>query len=589
MRTQVNTMKDGLQLSQFEAYCQEEFGKLVSDLKEPRRLCYPEYLLNFIIRTLNPCLQSKNVILTKADAFNKELTSSGSFIFVTPACIENIREIIPKFKFIPKFTKTIFIIPRSNAFVEQILRENDYEPVYDLPKNTTKEILIRELHNDFCAIDNLYFLLPNRFSFYHIFVQNEMADLFAISRAISKIEMIFGKIPQVATVGAKAEIVSSLISGIENQCSVSTATIPQIDTLLLFDRTMDMITPFLSQTTFEAMIDSTLGINYGIIDCKSIEGAEHQTFEFTNKNSVVRNLRATNVPDVAQKFMDFAKLYKETSENIKDVKKDEYERGKLFKDKEKISSIKQIIDDTPIWNELLKIFNYVLAKSTENPACKSIFAAEGNIFSESKTYALLEEHLISIFNDWPSALKLMAIESAAGCQHAENFVHVVQREAVAEFGISAMESMLNLQKLNLLSPDKYLYEWKKFSSEFFSSDKKDEKENKRKEEISQCCSGFIPVAIQIADRCSADNIQLFKHLNSPGAKLTVTGEKPTRAEGEKRRVLVFFIGGVTPAEVGIFAHLTDMSQGKVEYIVGSTDQINGNQLIRQICPCLQNC
>jgi hypothetical protein len=44
------------------------------------------------------------------------------------------------------------------------------------------------------------------------------------------------------------------------------STLPEIDTLILVDRQVDTITPFMTQSTYEGLIDEIFGIKNSLID-----------------------------------------------------------------------------------------------------------------------------------------------------------------------------------------------------------------------------------------------------------------------------------------------------------------------------------
>ncbi|EAY22415.1 Sec1 family protein [Trichomonas vaginalis G3] len=569
--------QEGIQLDAFKTSMVEEFTKLVADLPQPRTVVYPDYMHYYITSTIGAYF-SKNpdVKIASLNAI-KQSDAHRSLIYITPANAEFIKEIIPKYELVPNYLKAVFIIPRSNAFVEQTLRENNFSPVYEPPKDLKTDVLLREFHADFMAVDNFYFLLPIKNCFAHTFIQNESSDIFSVSRALAKIQTIFGKIPQVVTVGTKAEMVRDLTFGIENQCNISASNIPQIDTLLIIDRSVDLITPLLSQNTVETLLDSVFGITYGRVNIDPI-------MMMSSNNAAIRKTRHLSIPgfsfEIGEAVSNTMRLQAE-ARNVRgatDIRDKAIQYTEFGHFSENLNKLRDKVDEA---------LHMIQQKS---PAASKIYNAEGNILDYGDSFQLLEEHLISMFDDWPSSLKLIAIESAAGITHSDKFVQLVQREAIAEFGLSAMESMMNLQKLRLLSSQKYFYDWSDLKKQLGLICKYEvrKEDNRRiyKEQVAESCEGYVPISIRLAQKAAELTIPTINALASAPMAMSVTGSKPQRVEGEKRRVLVFFIGGVSPCEVGMLINLGDQSDGKVEYIVGATDQINGNDLIKQICPML---
>lgn len=56
----------------------------------------------------------------------------------------------------------------------------------------------------------------------------------------------------------------------------------------------------------------------------------------------------------------------------------------------------------------------------------------------------------------------------------------------------------------------------------------------------------------------------------------------TGQQGENRTTLVFFLGGVTYAEIAALRFLSQMEDGGTEYIIATTKLINGTSWIKSL-------
>ena len=59
-------------------------------------------------------------------------------------------------------------------------------------------------------------------------------------------------------------------------------------------------------------------------------------------------------------------------------------------------------------------------------------------------------------------------------------------------------------------------------------------------------------------------------------------------ESQKKKVLVYFVGGVTFAEVAAIRFLNRMRNSKVRYVIATTQIINGNKCVKQMRTGLEN-
>lgn len=57
---------------------------------------------------------------------------------------------------------------------------------------------------------------------------------------------------------------------------------------------------------------------------------------------------------------------------------------------------------------------------------------------------------------------------------------------------------------------------------------------------------------------------------------------PTGQQGENRTTLVFFLGGVTYAEIAALRFLSQMEDSGTEYIIATTKLINGTSWIKSL-------
>lgn len=63
--------------------------------------------------------------------------------------------------------------------------------------------------------------------------------------------------------------------------------------------------------------------------------------------------------------------------------------------------------------------------------------------------------------------------------------------------------------------------------------------------------------------------------------------EPTGQQGENRVTLVFFLGGVTYAEIAALRFLSQMEDGGTEYIIATTKLINGTTWIKSLMEKLE--
>lgn len=73
------------------------------------------------------------------------------------------------------------------------------------------------------------------------------------------------------------------------------------------------------------------------------------------------------------------------------------------------------------------------------------------------------------------------------------------------------------------------------------------------------------------------NLTVVLHVRSKDVLSELTGQ-----QGENRTTLVFFLGGVTYAEIAALRFLSQMEDGGTEYIIATTKLINGTSWIKSL-------
>lgn len=89
--------------------------------------------------------------------------------------------------------------------------------------------------------------LPNSFKDCHLF--GDRTSLFYAAHALMQIQVIFGIIPRIVGKGESAKHVADMLLRMRQEQTEDIVVNPEIDSLILIDRAVDLITPMCSQLT----------------------------------------------------------------------------------------------------------------------------------------------------------------------------------------------------------------------------------------------------------------------------------------------------------------------------------------------------
>ena len=88
-----------------------------------------------------------------------------------------------------------------------------------------------------------------------------------------RLQYVYGKIPNIFSKGDGAKIVFDILKNEEKNCGnelkldeVNT----EIESLIILDRKIDLVTPLITQSTYAGLVDEIFGIKHGkVLVCKS--------------------------------------------------------------------------------------------------------------------------------------------------------------------------------------------------------------------------------------------------------------------------------------------------------------------------------
>jgi len=98
-------------------------------------------------------------------------------------------------------------------------------------------------------------------------VEGDSGALFYVARAITQLQLVFGLIPRLQGKGPAAVAVRDMCIRMRRESPVlsSTGACGAISRAILIDREADIVTPMMTQVTFEGLIDEVTGIKNGAV------------------------------------------------------------------------------------------------------------------------------------------------------------------------------------------------------------------------------------------------------------------------------------------------------------------------------------
>uniref|UniRef100_A0A166DRE2 Uncharacterized protein n=1 Tax=Daucus carota subsp. sativus TaxID=79200 RepID=A0A166DRE2_DAUCS len=413
----------------------------------------------------------------------------------------------------------VYFVPRRAVACEKILEEEKVHhmmtigecPLYVIP----------------CDEDVLSFELD--LAYKECLVDGDTTSLWHIAKAIHKLEFSFGLIPNVRAKGKSSVRVADILGRmqVEEPVNTSDMVVPEINTLILIDREVDMVTPMCTQLTYEGLLDEVLRINNGAVEVDaSIMGGQQD-----GKKAKVLRQKATSMK---QDYTDMTT----TSQTVSELK--DFVR--------KLNSLPEITRHINLAQHL--------STYTSKPSFLARLDMEHTIV-EADSFDMREllhsygfEHMATLCNLEKAGL-LKKQEYKSNWQIIKNDLQLIVEDTDTANPKDIAYVFSGYAPLSVRLIDKAIrYGWRPIE-QILKLLPGPHSETKR--------SGF-------ASSASFDSL--------PGAAYN------TNKVGDGRRslALVVFIGGVTYAEISALRFLSSQEGMPHEIIVASTNVVNGHTL-----------
>ncbi|PVG00941.1 putative vacuolar sorting protein [Serendipita vermifera] len=156
-----------------------------------------------------------------------------------------------------KHIYSLILTPRTSTLISQILEE----------EGVLGEITILPFNLQFIALEEDLLSLEHENAFKEIWLDGDETALYNSAQALLTLQRLYGLFPRILGKGEHAERLARLLVRLNAQ-QTPTPGVPtfqgvseKLDSLVIIERRVDMITPMLTQLTYEGIIDECIGVS----------------------------------------------------------------------------------------------------------------------------------------------------------------------------------------------------------------------------------------------------------------------------------------------------------------------------------------
>lgn len=478
----------------------------------------------------------------------------------------------------------LYFVPRRAVACEKILED---EKVYELLSIGECPLYLIPLDEDI-----LSFELDNANKEY--LVDGDATSLWHIAKAIHSMEFSFGVIPNVRAKGKGSVRVAEILNRMqaEEPMNTSDAGIPEINTLILLDREVDMVTPMCSQLTYEGLLDELLGVNNGAVELDApIMGIQQEgkkiKVPLNSSDKLFKEIRDLNfevvVQVLRQKATSMKQDYTEISTNTQTV-----------------SELKDFVKKLNSLPEMTRHIN--LAQHLSTFTSKPLFLGKLDMeqtLVEAQNFDICFDYIEEMIHKQEpliNVLRLLILLSITNSGLPKKNFDYLRREFLHSYGFEHIATLNNLEKAGLFKKQDSKSNWLtiKRALQLVVEDTDTTNPN----DISYVFSGYAPLSVRLVQQAIRSGWrpieEILKLLPGPHSEMkkgrfasipsydTLPGSLNSSeklADGRRSLVLVVFIGGVTFAEISALRFLSSQEGMAYDVIVGTTKIVNGKTLI----------
>ncbi|KAM9980343.1 hypothetical protein ACTFIZ_006591 [Dictyostelium cf. discoideum] len=484
----------------------------------------------------------------------------------------------------------------------------------------------------FIPYDNDLFSMEIGDFYSRCFVENDNYQLNSIGKSFIKLQQLYGPFKTIVGKGSKSLIISEHIE--QFQTLIPPIEQSKLKTLILIDRTVDLIPLLCTQQTYQGLIDEEIKISnsQSIIIEKDVEIREQvlvspptqepKKFEerviriekekkklplspFTDLfYQQVKDLSFSSVPTML--YLNAQSI----SNGMNELKKSNSQLLSLPEIKKLLSKIpdvnkkQQLLElHTEIVQELLKRVNSDDFHQKISIEFEMLFQMSNNFIGSNGNTAssVLDfiENLIIRKKPMYQVLRLLSICCLTVTIKDQKQYQNILKSFIHVYGIQEMTTLMRLEKAGLLGNNNLKF---KLSSQLFknfnliinensssSSSSKDNDSDKLKE-YDQVYQGYIPLITRIIEEGQKNkqqgwfNKSLESKLNCIDQPFFIKELQTTSDYDLNSFTMVMFVGGVSFAEISSLRTLKK-KYGRgcgYDFIFGTTSLINGDNFLKNL-------
>lgn len=365
---------------------------------------------------------------------------------------------------------SLVFVPQSCTSIQKLLEHNKID-ISELHS-------IEELNIELFVLDTDLLSMENEFVYRDLHINEDLSAIHEIVEGLDKIQDAFGQIPRISGQGKGAKLVCDLMLRRRKSLKRSSRSPPQIHHLVLIDRRIDLVTPFLTQLTYEGLLDELFTINHNtvVLPSEKFNKLEEQNqkgkpvpptaekakdtkrFELRSSEELYARLRDCHINAVANTLKQSAKNLQAEYDECKRGDKTIHEMRKIV---ERLNRLKMAKTSQSNHVTIAELLN----EHSLQPEFIQGLRIEHELLQGDRLNRIvpdIETKLVNQENPW-HVLRLICAQSLINNGIKPKVAEHYKREIVQKFGDEFVPFLMQLERANVLLSRERFHESASFS------------------------------------------------------------------------------------------------------------------------------
>ncbi|KAJ3424267.1 vacuolar protein sorting-associated protein 33a [Anaeramoeba flamelloides] len=573
---------------------QEQLSKYFRKIRGDKALLIDPDLFGSLLMIVSNEFFRKNNIIVQQSLSSKPINYEEGPILIL------VRTEIQKMNLVSSFIKEqekkngknkhkyhLFFVPHQEILCEKALETSGVRQL----------VTLYEFDLDLFPLDQDLLTMSRNSSFASL-SQGDPEILSDVAKSLKKLEYLFGQFEEICWLGKNSKLVLQIYENLQSKRNTHTSENSQIKKVILVDRTIDLITPLLTQQTYEGMVDEIYGIENSILEIdprivgKQTQNQENQKIRFAlnSNDSFFQGIRDLN-------WVSAIKTFKLKSKSISQLYASSNDDRTIKELKQFIHDVQTSRDETISLKNHISISEHAQKSIDKGTIMREIIQNELSMLVESVVFFDFIKYIIYDEENMIKVLRFMCLHSLIHPGKAKQLSEI-KKEFLFEYGFKYLPMLQHLEKIGLLTDNPNVN---------FSGLRNLLKLYNEDQALTigphTVFSGYKPISISLVQQIldKKKNLKNFNkatknylkteygeyNVNKNNEETEKSEEEEKGNEEEKKEeidtnkvCLVYFIGGVTYGEISALRMLSQQSTFEYNFVIATTNIINGDQMIK---------